>query len=208
MTHKFVKGSEEFNGSRMRKLILSVNITLDGFMAGENGELDWHFAHWNNEQMETALDQLRGIDTILLGRIAYENMALHWPKAERSRSNTAVDREYAQTMNRVQKIVFSKTLNKASWNNTMLLNEISREKILQLKTLPGKDMIIWGGVTLASAFIEQNLFDEYRISIAPIVIGKGQSISKNVTKGLRLKLLNTQIFSNGVVTMTYRNRDW
>jgi dihydrofolate reductase len=158
--------------------------------------------------METALDQLRGIDTILLGRVAYENMAVHWPKAERSKNNTAIDREYAQTMNRVQKIVFSKTLEKTSWNNSMLLNEISREKIQQLKTLSGKDMIIWGGVTLASAFIERNLFDEYRISIAPIVIGKGMSISKNITRGLRLKLLNTQIFSNGVVTMTYRNRDW
>lgn len=191
----------------MRKLILSVNITLDGFMAGENGELDWHFSHWNNEQMEIALDQLRGIDTILLGRIAYERMANHWPQAERKTHITAVDKEYAQTMNRVQKIVFSKTLQKASWNNTLLLNEINRDKIRELKKLPGKDMIIWGGVTLASEFIERNLFDEYRISIAPIVIGKGISISKDLTRGLRLKLLNTQIFTNGVVTMTYRNRD-
>jgi dihydrofolate reductase len=191
----------------MRKLILSVNITLDGFMAGEHGELDWHFAHWNSEQMENALDQLRGIDTILLGRVAYESMALHWPQAERKNHVTAADREYAQTMNRVQKIVFSKTLRKPSWNNTVLMNEIDRENIQKLKMLPGKDMIIWGGVSLASAFIDRNLFDEYRISIAPIVIGKGMSISKDITRGLRLRLLSTQIFSNGVVTMTYRNRE-
>lgn len=191
----------------MRKLILSANITLDGYMAGEYGELDWHFSHWNGELMECALEQLRGIDTILVGRVAYESMSMHWPKAEQNKLNSPSESEFAQTMNRVQKIVFSKTLNKTTWNNSTLMNNIDPTEILKLKKQPGKDMIIWGGVTLASAFLEKKLFDEYRISIAPIVIGKGISISKEITRGLRLKLLHTRVFSNGVVTMTYRNRD-
>ncbi len=191
----------------MRKLILSANITLDGFMAGEHGDLDWHFTHWNRELMEDALEQLRGIDTILVGRVAYDSMASHWPCAEKSKMSSAAEREYAETMNRIRKIVFSKTLKKTAWNNTVVMKEIVPEEIFQLKRLPGKDMIIWGGVTLVSAFLQKKLFDEYRISIAPIVIGKGVSISKEITQGLRLKLMNTRIFSNGVVTMTYRNRD-
>ncbi|HEY0655397.1 MAG TPA: dihydrofolate reductase family protein [Chryseosolibacter sp.] len=191
----------------MRKLILSANITLDGYMAGEYGELDWHFSHWNGELMESALEQLRGIDTILVGRVAYESMSLHWPTAERNRMNSPSEAEFAQTMNRLQKIVFSKTLNKTSWNNSTLMDEIDPMEIQKLKRQQGKDMIIWGGVTLVSAFLEKKLFDEYRISIAPIVIGKGISISKEITRGLRLKLLHTRVFSNGVVTMTYRNRD-
>ncbi|HEY0743105.1 MAG TPA: dihydrofolate reductase family protein [Chryseosolibacter sp.] len=191
----------------MRKLILSANITLDGFMAGERGELDWHFSHWNGELMEDALEQLRNIDTILIGRVAYDNMSMHWPKAEKSKMCSGTELEFAQTMNRLEKIVFSKTLTKASWNNTTLRSDIIPAEIQHLKELPGKDMIIWGGVTLASAFLEKNLFDEYRISIAPVVIGKGISISKEISKRLRLRLLNTRIFSNGVVTMTYRNRD-
>lgn len=191
----------------MRKLILSANITLDGFMAGEHGELDWHFSHWNGELMEDALEQLRAVDTILVGRVAYEGMATHWPYAEKNKMNSACESEFAQTMNRLHKIVFSKTLRKASWNNSTLMNEIIPDEIQKLKRQPGKDMIIWGGVTLASAFLEKKLFDEYRISIAPIVIGKGISLSKEITRGLRLKLVNTRIFSNGVVTMTYRNRD-
>lgn len=191
----------------MRKLILSANITLDGFMAGERGDLDWHFSHWSGELMEDALEQLRCVDTILVGRVAYEGMATHWPHAEKNKMNSACEKEFARTMNQLQKIVFSKTLRKASWSNSTLMNEIIPDEIQALKRQPGKDMIIWGGVTLASAFLEKKLFDEYRISIAPIVIGKGISLSKEMTKGLRLKLLNTRIFSNGVVTMTYRNRD-
>lgn len=191
----------------MRKLILSANITLDGYMAGEYGELDWHFSHWNGELMESALEQLRGIDTILVGRVAYESMSAHWPKAEKNKMNSASEAEFAQTMNRLQKIVFSKTLSRTSWNNSMVMDEIDASQIQELKKQRGKDMIIWGGVTIASAFLEKKLFDEYRISIAPIVIGKGISLSKEITKGLRLKLLHTRVFSNGVVTMTYRNRD-
>lgn len=191
----------------MRKLILSANITLDGYMAGEYGELDWHFSHWNGELMECALEQLRGIDTILVGRVAYESMSAHWPHAEKNKRNSASEAEFARTMNRLQKIVFSKTLSRTSWNNSLLMDEINPVKIQEMKKQQGKDMIIWGGVTIASAFLEKKLFDEYRISIAPIVIGKGISISKEITKGLRLKLLHTRVFSNGVVTMTYRNRD-
>jgi dihydrofolate reductase len=191
----------------MRKLILSANITLDGYMAGENGELDWHFSHWNGELMDCALEQLRGIDTILVGRVAYESMSAHWPSAEKNKMNSASEAEFANTMNRLQKVVFSKTLSRTSWNNSMLMSEINPVEIQRLKKQQGKDMIIWGGVTIASAFLEKKLFDEYRISIAPIVIGKGISISKEITKGLRLKLLHTRVFSNGVVTMTYRNRD-
>ncbi len=203
----FVKKHDESNCHRMRKLILSANITLDGYMAGEFGELDWHFSHWNGEMMESALEQLRGVDTILVGRVAYESMSMHWPRAEKNRMNTASEAEFAQSMNRLQKIVFSKTMSKASWNNSMLMREIDAAEIQRLKKVPGKDMIIWGGVTIASAFLEKKLFDEYRISIAPIVIGKGISISKEITNGLRLKLLHTRVFTNGVVTMTYRNRD-
>lgn len=191
----------------MRKIVLSVNITLDGFMAGMNGELDWHVAHWSSELMENALDQLRNTDTLLIGRNTYQQMASYWPVAATKKSFTLEDREFAERMNVLPKMVFSRTLNKVEWQNAKLVKGEAGTEVKKLKQQAGKDILVWGGIGLVSSFIDQDLFDEYRVSVIPVFLGKGRSVSDKISNMTNLKLLNTRIFANGVVLLTYRNNN-
>jgi dihydrofolate reductase len=178
----------------VKKIILSTNISLDGYMGGPNGELDWHFQNWNDEMSKFAFEQLKTMDTILAGRVTYESMATHF---------SGLTDEFSQMMNAYSKIVFSKTLEKAEWNNSKIIRENIAEEIAKLKQQPGKDMIMWGGVSIVTTFMELNLIDEYRIFIAPIVLGSGINFGKDLKNRLNLKLLKTQTFSNGVVLHYY-----
>ncbi|MCW3464168.1 dihydrofolate reductase family protein [Chitinophaga nivalis] len=188
----------------MRKVILSINLTLDGFMAGPNGELDWHFPHWNHEMATYAYDQLSAADTILAGRVTYQKMADHWPVAARDPYSNRQDLAFARLMNSLPKIVFSRTLSKVTWQHSRLMKENIREAIMQLKQQPGKDMIMYGGVTIAAAFIQMELIDEYRIWVNPVAIGSGTPLFENVEQHLALQLIDTTPFSNGVVLLRYR----
>jgi dihydrofolate reductase len=188
----------------MRKVILSINITLDGFMAGPGGELDWHMQRWNDEMGEYAFQQLSRTDTILLGRVTYEAMANYWPYAFIEPGSKKGDIEFAHMMNSYQKIVFSKTLSGVEWENTRVVKENIKQEIMQLKQQPGKDMIMWGGVSIVSSFMQMGLIDEYRISIAPVVLGNGMKPLINLTESPELKLIDTTTFSNGVVLLCYQ----
>lgn len=187
----------------MRKVILSTNITLDGFMAGSNGELDWHFQNWNEEMEKYAYEQLSTMDTILVGRVTYQLMANYWPSAATNPAGTKRGIEFADMMNNYPKIVFSRTLEKVAWKNSRLVKENIAEEISNLKQQPGKDMIMWGGVGIVSTFTQLGLIDEYRIWVAPVVLGSGMSLCKGIKHRLDMKLLKTKTFSNGVVLLCY-----
>lgn len=187
----------------MRKLILSLNITLDGYMAGPRGELDWHFRHWNNEMSEFAYDQLREVDTILMGRVTYETMAAYWPKAAaENQSAISGEAEFAKTMNHLPKFVISKTLSSPAWTNSFVIKDDVPARISSLKKQPGKDLITWGGVMTITSLMKWNLIDEYRIAIAPVVIGEGLSFTKNLA-GKSFRLHRSRQFNNGVVLNYY-----
>lgn len=188
----------------MRKVLLSTHITLDGFMAGANMELDWHFNNWNDEMEKYTEEQKSRIDTILVGRVTYQNMAKHWPAVETDIYARTKDIEFAKWMNTMPKVVFSKTLEKAEWNNSRIVKDNIAEEISKLKRQPGKDMIMWGGVGIVSAFLKLGLIDEYQIWVAPVVLGTGIPLFKNVRKSFNLELLNTKQFSNGVNILRYR----
>lgn len=187
----------------MRKVILSTNVTLDGFMAGPHGELDWHFSHWNDEMEAYIVEQGKAIDTILVGRGAYESMAIHWPSVAANPTARRKDIEFADWMNSIPKIVFSKTLKKAEWSNTRIVHEKISEEIAKIKRKPGKDMIMWGGVGIVNTFIKLGLIDEYQIWIAPVVLGNGKSLFNNIHDRRNMKLVKTKSFSNGVVILYY-----
>ena len=189
----------------MRKLILSTNITVDGFMAGRKGELDWHFSNWNEEMAIFSLEQLDTMDTILVGRVTYQAMANHWPSAAADPCGSKLDIEYAVRMNYLPKIVFSKTLKKVEWRNSRLVKENIKEEIIKLKQLPGENMIMWGGVSIVQAFMKMGLIDEYRIWVAPVVLGSGMPLFKGINRQ-DLTLLKTKTFSNGVVLLAYSPR--
>jgi dihydrofolate reductase len=187
----------------MRKIVVSMNVTLDGFMAGPNCELDWHFQNWSADMAHSACEQLSQADTIVLGRITYDAMARYWPARSIDLTFAREDIDFAEMMNNYTKIVFSKTLKALSWNNSKLATGDLRDEINALKKQAGKDVIIYGSGKLVSSLIALRLVDEYQIWIHPILLGKGKPLFKSLTDNLNLKLSRSKTFHSGVVMLDY-----
>jgi dihydrofolate reductase len=182
----------------MRKVILFNMATLDGFFAGPNGEIDWH--HVDEEFNDFAIDQLGLADGLLFGRVTYQLMASYWPTEAAIRNDPVV----AGKMNTLPKIVFSRTLETAEWNNTKLVKGNVAEEITKLKQQPGKDLLLFGSADLASTITQLGLFDEYRVMVNPVVLGSGKPLFKDVNQRLDLKLEKTKTFRNGNVLLYYQ----
>ena len=191
-----------YNPCRMRKVIVSMNVTIDGFMSGADCELDWHFQNWTPEMAECLSEQLNKADTILLGRITYDVMAGYWPSQAMNPSYPREDIAFAEMMNNYLKIVFSKTLATAEWNNSKLAKGNVLNEITKLKQTPGKDIIIYGSGSIVAALAGLNLIDEYVLWVHPVLIGKGRPLFKSGSK-LNLELIKTKTFSTGVVILYY-----
>lgn len=181
----------------MRKIIVSNYITIDGFFAGPNGELDWFV--WDDEMAKFSIEQLKTMDAILLGRITYQLFADYWPTPAAYKENPII----APAMNDLQKIVFSRTLDRAEWNNTMLVKGNIAEEISKLKHQPGKDMVIFGSGSIVSAFAKLGLIDVYRLIVNPVILGRGKPLFKGLDDRLKLKLLNAKAFNIGNVVLEY-----
>jgi dihydrofolate reductase len=187
----------------MRKIIVSINMTLDGFMAGPQGELDWHFPLWNEEMSEFAVEQLSMMDSILLGRITYQAMAGYWPAEAVRQSSNRKKIDFAGMMNEHTKIVFSKTLTTTAWQNTRLIKRNIAQEVTRLKQEPGLDIIIYGSGSIISRLMRLGLIDEYVLWIHPVVLGKGRPLFKEFPDRHTLQLLRTKTFSSGVVILYY-----
>jgi dihydrofolate reductase len=190
----------------MRKLIVSMNTTLDGFMSGPHCELDWHFRSWTSEMAESLCEQLNQVDTILLGRVTYLAMAQYWPSKIMDMSFPREDLAFVEMMNSYTKVVISKTLARATWSNSRLLRGNLANEIRQLKTAPGKDMIIYGSGQLVAALTRLNLVDEFQVWVHPVVLGRGKPLFRMLSRKLSLKLSKTKTFTSGVVLMSYQNQ--
>lgn len=187
----------------MRKLIVSMNVTLDGFMAGPNCELDWHFQSWTKEMAHAQCKQLSRADTILLGAVTYRAMAGYWPKVCADVSFPRDDYAFADMMNRYHKVVFSKSITALPWNNSRVINGTLRSEILQLKALPGKDIIVYGSGKLVSALINHELVDQYALWVHPVVLGKGRPLFKASKNRLNMRMDKFDRFESGVVVAYY-----
>jgi dihydrofolate reductase len=181
----------------MRRVLFFMMETLDGYFEGENREIDWH--NVDDEFNDFAISQLQEVDTLLFGRVTYDMMAGYWPTPE-ARANDPV---VAEKMNSMRKIVFSKTLSEAKWENTRLVKQNFAAEVTKLKQEPGKDMIIFGSSELAVTFIEHGLLDECRIMINPVVLGRGKALFNGIHDRLRLKLLRTKSFHSGNILLYY-----
>jgi dihydrofolate reductase len=181
----------------MSKLVLFNAMTLDGFFAGPNGEIDWH--NVDEEFNDFAIEQLDEAGGLIFGRITYEMMASYWPTSEGMADDPAV----AGRMNDILKIVFSKTLDGVDWSNTRLVKGDAVEEARRLKAQPGKDLFIFGSADLAATFTRAGLIDEYRVLIMPVVLGKGQPYFKDVDHPFALQSLNARTFHNGNVLLYY-----
>ena len=182
----------------MRKLFSFNMVTLDGFFEGLNHDINWH--NVDAEFNEFAIEQTGTVDVLLFGRVTYQMMASYWPTP----SAIANDPIVAGQMNRVPKIVFSRTLEKAEWNNTRLIKDHIAEEILKLKQQPGKDLALFGSANLMSTLMQLDLIDEHRIMVNPVILGNGNPLFRRTKDKLNLKLIKTRTFGNGNVLLCYQ----
>ncbi|MCI0555596.1 MAG: dihydrofolate reductase family protein, partial [Anaerolineae bacterium] len=145
-------------------------------------------------------EQTSTVDTILFGRKTYEGMASYWPTEAAIKDDPII----AGLMNSLPKIVFSRTLQKAEWNNTRLVKENSAEEILKLKGQLGKDIAVFGSADLLSTLIQMDLIDEHRIMVNPIVLGRGNPLFKNMNDRRKLQFVNIKTFRSGNVLLYYQ----
>jgi dihydrofolate reductase len=189
----------------MKKVIVSMNVSLDGYISGPNCELDWHFDRWTPDMGEKLGTELSMTDIILLGRVTYEEMAKYWPCRETNMSCPRDDIAFAFMMNRHHKVVYSTTLQKTKWNNSTLIKGNIKDEIKALKQngKENRNIIIYGSAKLVSALMQLGLIDEYQLWVHPIILGNGKPLFRKLKDKSSLKLLNTKIFKSGVIFLHY-----
>ncbi len=186
----------------MRKVILAIQITLDGFIEGPNGELDWAMKE-DEETWKDVFDLQKSADTLLLGRVMYPGFEKYWLSVPTNPSSTRNEIEYARLADKMQKVVFSKTLEKVGWKTTRIVKDHIAEEIQNMKQQPGKGMVLLGGAGLVSTFINLGLIDEYHLIVNPLILGGGKALFKEVKERHKLKLLTTKKFKSGKVALHY-----
>ncbi len=188
----------------MRKIIVTMWVTLDGFIAGPNNELDFVGERYDVAMGKYEYDLLSAADTVLLGRVTYESFAGAWPYVPDKPDADPGEVAYAQQLNAMRKIVFSRTLPRVEWNNSTLVREIVPEEIEQLKQEQGRDMLIYGSASVVQALTNYGLIDEYQLLVHPVLLGDGKPLFKNIKEKVTLKLVNTEARPSGVVVLTYQ----
>ena len=189
----------------MRKLVLFMHLSLDGFAGGPNGELD--FMTYDEELEQWADEVVKTVGSPVYGRRTYQLMESYWPtvltKPDASKQSLA----HAQWVENVPKIVFSRTLNEVTWNNTRLIKDNVAGEIEKLKQEPGKDLVIFGSPGLSADLMNLGLIDEYQFTVHPVIVGNGISVFKNNIAKSKLKLIETTTLNSGVVTLHYTTID-
>jgi dihydrofolate reductase len=173
-------------------------VTLDGYIAGPNGEIDWH--NVDEEFNAFAIAQLKDAGCIIFGRVTYDLMADHWPSESARESDPLV----AQAMNTLPKIVCSRRLDEVDWDNTKLVRDNVADQIAAMKAEPGKDMYVFGSADLAATLIQHNLIDEFRLMLNPVILGRGKPLFREMDHPHNLTLVSTRAFDNGNVLLNYR----
>jgi dihydrofolate reductase len=170
-------------------------MTLDGFFDGaENWALDWHQYAWGEELERMSIDELRAADLLLFGRVTYEGMAAYWKTAEG---------EVAGYMNSLPKAVFSRTLERADWQNTKLLKGDVKKEVEELKRAGEKNIFVFGSGDLSATLLGEGLFDEYRLCLVPVVLGSGKQLFGRALRRVRMKLLESRALASGSVLLRY-----
>jgi len=178
----------------MRKIIVSEFVTLDGVIESPN---QWSFQFASEEQEKYKFAELFASDALLLGRVTYEGFAAAWP----TMPGTG---EYGERMNSLPKYVVSTTLSELTWNNTSLLQGPLAEELSTLKQQAGQDIVVFGSGKLVHQLTQEDLVDEYRVMLFPVVVGSGKRLFREGGEQKALKLVETQTFSSGVIVLTYQ----
>ena len=184
----------------MRKLIVFNNVSVDGYFVDKQGDMSWaHEGAQDPEWNAFVAGNASGEGELLFGRKTYELMASFWPTPAAAQMNPAV----AERMNGMSKVVFSRTLDKASWSNTKLVKGDLVAEVRKMKSSPGKDMTILGSGSIVAQLAQAGLVDEFQLVVNPVVLGQGRTMFDGIPEKLRLKPTQTRAFGNGKVVLCY-----
>ena len=185
----------------MRKLVLFMHVSLDGFVAGPNGEMDWITV--DDEIFDYAGDRTNHADTALYGRVTYEMMDSYWPTAADQPNASKHDIEHSTWYNKVTKVVISKTMKDEKRPNTKFISDNLSNEINKLKQDNGKDILMFGSPSAGHSLMEHNLIDDYWLFINPVFLGEGIPLFKDIKERRKLKLIKNHVFTSGVVCLHY-----
>lgn len=188
----------------MRRVVVSNFMSLDGFVSGPNGELDWFvYAGFmkGTEFGEYARTVITNVDAILLGRLTYEEFSSYWPTAKND------DPVITERINSLPKFVFSRSLKQVAWGDwgtARLVKEDAAAAVSKMKREPGRDMVIYGSATLVSVLMKAGLINEYQLVVCPVVLGKGRPEFKDLTQRYPLSLIDVKQLKPGAVKLVYQ----
>lgn len=186
----------------MRKIILSEFITIDGVFEAPGGETSlgersgWTFPYQSPEQGKFKNDELFAADALLLGRKTYDGFAAAWPTI----TNAG---EFGERMNSISKFVVSATSQELTWNNSHLITGDVISEIKKLKEMPGKDILVFGSGELTQTLMQNDLIDEYRLMVFPVILGIGKHLFQDAKEKKNLKLVESRAFNSGAIVLTY-----
>ena len=186
----------------MRKVTVFNHVSLDGYFTDKNSDMSWAHANDDPEWNAFTEENAKGGGVLLFGRKTYEMMAGYWPTPAAIKQFP----EIAEGMNNQPKVVFSRTLDKASWKNTKLVKSDPAAEVRKMKKESGKDMVIMGSGTIVSQLAQAGLIDELQIVVNPIIVGEGRTLFEGVKNKVPLKETKTRTFKNGSVLMCYETK--
>ncbi|EHN59701.1 dihydrofolate reductase family protein [Oenococcus kitaharae] len=188
----------------MRKLVLFLHASLDGFVEGPKGAMDIGWIAYDSDLEKYAEKVLSTADTVIWGRGTYQMMYDYWPTVPTNPSASPYERRHADWIEKVDKVVFSKTLTEVEWHHTRLVKDHIEKEINRLKQRPGQDLVILGSPRLAHSLMALDLIDEYKITISPVLLGQGLPLFQGLKQKVNLKLLENQSFDSGALGLTYQ----
>lgn len=185
----------------MRKVISFMHISLDGFVAGPNGEMNW--IKIDEELFDHVGERIGREDAALYGRVTFQMMENYWPTAGEKPGASRHDINHSRWYKKAHKMVLSNTLNEADLSNTTIINGNLSERINAIKQQPGEEILLFGSPTATHALMKENLIDGYWLFVNPIILGKGIPLFADIKEKIKLKLITTRPFSSGVTELNY-----
>lgn len=185
----------------MRKIISFMHVSLDGFVAGPNGEMNWIQAE--QEIFDYVEKRISEGDTALYGRVTYQMMENYWPKAGEQANATKHAIEHSRWYKTIHKIVLSKTMEDTGLTNTTIIKDNLSDRVNEIKQQAGKEILLFGSPTATHSLIQQDLIDGYWLFVNPIILGRGIPLFADIKDKIKLKLLTTRSFTCGVTELNY-----
>jgi dihydrofolate reductase len=187
----------------MRKVKLSMQMTINGYVAGPNGENDWMTWNPDDEFLEFINSHFDSSDTLLLGRKLADGFIKFWENSDKNNPNTP----FAQKIVDMPKVVFTKTLDQSTWNNTTLAKGNLAEEIADLKNQNGKDIAVVGGAGLVSSLIKHGLIDEYHLIVNPTAMGNGMTIFNSLDGIRKFEPIEAKLYKGGKIVLSYKPKN-